>query len=134
MATKPSIRLIGGDKRKARPALPSGCVGRTEMSEVEIGFKRVDILFKGGTSGGGDGAGGAGPFARHAFFDGDVSGRGKFIELDAQVSGCLFGFLFEVYKISFLDIHENGHYGKPELRVQKRIQFFHFSFHLKPSY
>ena len=79
---------------------------------MEIGFQRFDVLFESLSSMRGDGTDGAGTFAGHTFFDGNISGGSEFVELYAQITGGRFGFLPEINKIGFLDIHQNGHHGK----------------------
>ena len=66
----------------------------------DILLEGVDVLAEGFEAGGSEGAGGAGHLAFEALLDGDVTSRGKLVQLDAEIAGGGPGLLLNVREIS----------------------------------
>lgn len=83
------------------------------LLQVDITFQGVDIFLEGLSSFFGNSADGSGLAPEETLLDIDVSSTGKFLNLNTQISGCRFCLLSEIYKISFIHIHQNRHHRKP---------------------
>ena len=66
----------------------------------DVFLEGVDVLAEGFEADGSEGAGGAGHLAFEALLDGDVTCRGKLVQLDAEIAGGGSGLLLNVREIS----------------------------------
>lgn len=53
-----------------------------------------------------------------------VARLAQFVKLDTKVAGRRSRLFTDVDEIRFVHPYENRHHGKPQLRVQKRVEFF----------
>ena len=89
----------------------------------DILLEGVDVLAEGFEAGGSEGAGGAGHLAFETLLDSDVTGRGKLVQLDAEITGGGSGLLLNVREISRFHASKEGNHRQSQLRMKDGIQF-----------
>lgn len=89
----------------------------------DVFLEGIDVLPEGFKSFGSKAACSARHLAFETLFDRDITGRGEFVDLDAEVACGGSGLLLNVREISRFHARKKRHHSQPQLRMKYGIQF-----------